>query len=124
MTSVASDGGMMTYEATVPEGVYPGMKFAAILGGQHMVFLCPQNAGPGQKVRVQGPRPRETSAAARPSAPPPVPPRMSGRRASESGPYERGGRTRGRAWGRATVQKRASVSCAAARKTSQDPRGG
>lgn len=51
----------MTYEATVPKGVYPGMKFAAILGGQHLVFICPANAVPGQKVRVQGPRPNITN---------------------------------------------------------------
>ena len=60
MAGLAND--LMTYEATVPEGVFPGMKFAAILGGQHMVFLCPPGVGPGQKVRVQGPRARQTNA--------------------------------------------------------------
>ena len=44
---------MMTYEATVPMGVYPGMKFAAILGGQHMVLHAFHQPGAFRRTSYQ-----------------------------------------------------------------------
>jgi len=50
-------GRSMTYAVTIPPGVQPGGRFAVMLGGTRHEFTCPQGAGPGSTVHVQGPAP-------------------------------------------------------------------
>ena len=57
-TNTAGAGGRtMTYSVTIPPGVRPGGRFAVMLGGTRHEFTCPQGAGPGSTVHVQGPAP-------------------------------------------------------------------
>ena len=50
-----------TYSVTIPPGVRPGGRFAVMLGGTRHEFTCPEGAGPGSTVHVQGPAPSSGS---------------------------------------------------------------
>ena len=43
------------FEVAVPEGVSPGQTFALLANGQRVMVTCPNNVGPGAKVRFQLP---------------------------------------------------------------------
>lgn len=43
------------FEVFVPEGVSPGQTFALLANGQRVMVTCPENVGPGSKVRFQLP---------------------------------------------------------------------
>eukprot|EP00603_Paraphysomonas_imperforata_P007013 CAMPEP_0114429338 /NCGR_PEP_ID=MMETSP0103-20121206/9428_1 /TAXON_ID=37642 ORGANISM="Paraphysomonas imperforata, Strain PA2" /NCGR_SAMPLE_ID=MMETSP0103 /ASSEMBLY_ACC=CAM_ASM_000201 /LENGTH=677 /DNA_ID=CAMNT_0001598659 /DNA_START=266 /DNA_END=2300 /DNA_ORIENTATION=- len=43
------------FEVCVPEGVSPGQTFALLANGQRVMVTCPNNVGPGAKVRFQLP---------------------------------------------------------------------
>jgi hypothetical protein len=43
------------FEVAVPEGVAPGQTFALLANGQRVMVTCPNNVGPGAKVRFQLP---------------------------------------------------------------------
>merc|ERR1711957_90515 len=49
-----SSGGATTqlFDVTVPAGVRPGQQFKIKAQGQEFLVTCPQNAGPGRKIRV------------------------------------------------------------------------
>ena len=99
----STPGRSMTYAVTIPPGVQPGGRFAVMLGGNRHEFTCPQGAGPGSTVHVQGPAPetqqqqqqRRSSTTPQQQQPPPqpqqqqpfhsVPPPRSQRRAANGG---------------------------------------
>ena len=43
------------FEVEVPRGVQPGSPFALLAGGVRVLVTCPENAGPGQRIRFKLP---------------------------------------------------------------------
>ena len=50
--SSSSGGTTQLFDVTVPAGVRPGQQFKIKAQGQEFLVTCPQNAGPGRKIRV------------------------------------------------------------------------
>jgi len=50
--SQSSGGTTQLFDVTVPAGVRPGQQFKIKAQGQEFLVTCPQNAGPGRKIRV------------------------------------------------------------------------
>ena len=47
--------GQQMFEVEVPDGVFPGQAFQALIGGQLMLITCPEGAPPGTIIQVAGP---------------------------------------------------------------------
>jgi len=74
------------YAVTVPQGIQPGSRFQANLGGQLVWLTCPRNLGPGKQMLVDASTSSTNGGTAK-SWPPPigVPEELDGARPSRTG---------------------------------------